>query len=135
MYTDVQQLSKEKEPSITSQHVSNPKNMKAKNTVIKKEESHEKTLEKHGKQAKLKKEKSAKAKKIGTEKSVSKDVVPKPELIIPEIVIPVNKPVIKRKNGPSPWNGTIKYENKIFLGAHISAAGLLAFIIYLFLHD
>lgn len=54
----------------------------------------------------------------------------KPELVIPEIIIPVDKKIILRKDGPSPWNGTIKYDNKVFLGAHISAAGIFLTYIY-----
>lgn len=54
----------------------------------------------------------------------------KPELVIPEINIPTNKPQILRKDGPSPWNGTIEYNNKVFLGAHISAAGFPFFLFH-----
>lgn len=86
-------------------------------------ESHEKDSLGNGKQKQIKKEKEAKAKKTDTGKKVSKNDVPKPEMVIPEIIIPSNKPIIKREVGPSPWNGTVKYDNKIFLGAHISAAG------------
>lgn len=75
-----------------------------------------------------KKDKSLKTRK-GTSKLTStviksSDSVAKPELAIPEIIIPVNKPQILKKAGPSSWNGTVKYDNKVFLGAHISAAGL-----------
>ena len=47
----------------------------------------------------------------------------KPELVIPDILIPLNKPKIKRPQSVSPWNGTLEYNNKVYLGAHISAAG------------
>lgn len=47
----------------------------------------------------------------------------KPELEIPEIIIPAKLEKIPRVDGPSPWNGTISYTNKVYLGAHISAAG------------
>lgn len=73
---------------------------------------------------KVKKEKVSKF----SEKSTTKTAVPKPEMVIPEIVIPINKPSIKREDGPSPFNGTIKYDNKIFLGAHIPAAGDFLFL-------
>ena len=50
---------------------------------------------------------------------------PKPELVIPDINIPLKGEIIPKMDGPSPHNGTIQYSNKIFLGAHISAAGIV----------
>lgn len=114
----------EKSATSVTSYVSNPtKTLKSKQTVVNKKESHNKDSQGNGKQTKIKKEKKAKVEKTDTEKSVSKNGVPKPEMVIPEIIIPSNKPIIKREDGPSPWNGTVKYDNKIFLGAHISAAG------------
>ena len=89
---------------------------------------------KGGKPPKVKIEKPAKSQKSGSEAGAQQPVstlnngVSKPELVIPEIVIPVNKIKIPRTDGPSPWNGTIKYDNKVFLGAHISAAGCCFFL-------
>ncbi|XP_046450041.1 probable endonuclease 4 isoform X2 [Daphnia pulex] len=110
----------EKNANSVTSHISNPtKTLKSKQTV----KQMDKESQGNGKQEKIKKEKKAKAEKTDTGKKVSKNDVPKPEMVIPEIIIPSNKPIIKREVGPSPWNGTVKYDNKIFLGAHISAAG------------
>lgn len=98
-------------------------NSKSKSRKARSEGSAHKDLKGNGKLSKVIKEKATKSAKTASETSVTKSAVPKPEMVIPEIVIPINKPSIKREDGPSPWNGTIKYDNKIFLGAHISAAG------------
>jgi len=64
-------------------------------------------------------------KSVKTVKKDPDDPTPKPDnqLKIPEIIIPRNQDVIPRVEGPSPFNGTICYENRVCLGAHISAAG------------
>lgn len=55
--------------------------------------------------------------------SVKSEAVPKPELVIPQINIPLKGEIIPRIDGPSPHNGTVQFNNKVYLGAHISAAG------------
>ncbi|XP_057367462.1 probable endonuclease 4 [Daphnia carinata] len=96
---------------------------KSRGKKAKNEESASENFKETEKPLKVIKEKVKKSAKAASETSVTKCAVPKPEMIIPEIVIPINKPSIKREDGPSPWNGTMKFDNKIFLGAHISAAG------------
>lgn len=76
-----------------------------------------------GKKEKVKEEsQKPKAKKDKAEGDIKKGIS-KPELEIPDIIIPKKMEKIARIDGPSPWNGTISYTNKIYLGAHISAAG------------
>jgi len=62
--------------------------------------------------------------KSGKKTSVKSEAVPKPELVIPQINIPLKGEIISRIDGPSPHNGTVKFNNKVYLGAHISAAGI-----------
>ena len=66
--------------------------------------------------------KPKKSKKAATTAS-TKAMAPKAELLVPEIVIPSKGEMIIRPTGPSPYNGTIQFANKVYLGAHISAAG------------
>lgn len=62
--------------------------------------------------------------KSGKKISVKSEAVPKPELVIPQINIPLKGEIIPRIDGPSPHNGTVQFNNKVYLGAHISAAGI-----------
>lgn len=82
------------------------------------------------KNEKQKSEKAPRSKKKGSsvKKEETEGAIPKPELVVPEINIPLKGDIIPRLDGPSPHNGTIQYNNKVYLGAHISAAGELHFI-------
>ena len=70
----------------------------------------------------LKKESKTKKKTSNTDGESSKAVQGN-QLILPAVVIPTELERTPRPEGPSPWNGTIKYTNQVYFGAHISAAG------------
>ena len=71
-------------------------------------------------------EKPKKNKKTSSSAAAGK--APKAELVVPDIKIPSKGEVVARPTGPSPYNGTIQFTNKVYLGAHISAAGKYSFI-------
>jgi len=72
-------------------------------------------------------EKPNKSKKISSSAAAGK--APKAELVVPDIKIPSKGEVVARPTGPSPYNGTIQFTNKVYLGAHISAAGKYSFFL------
>jgi hypothetical protein len=87
----------------------------------KKKTAKTKTVKVDEKQQEIKKEAKPQTKKKAT---ATKAAVEKPQLQIPEIEVPVKGEIIERPKGPSPWgNGTIKFTDKMYPGAHVSAAG------------
>jgi membrane-bound lytic murein transglycosylase B len=90
-------------------------------TITKKKTTKTKTAKVEEKEQAIKKEAKPQTKRKTT---VAKAAVEKPQLKIPEIEIPVKGEIIERPKGPSPWgNGTIKFTDKMYPGAHVSAAG------------
>ena len=65
-----------------------------------------------------------KPKKNKKNSSTAAEKAPKAEFVVADIKIPSKGEVVVRPTGPSPYNGTIQFTNKVYLGAHISAAGI-----------
>ena len=89
--------------------------------VTKRKPTKTKTAKVEEKEQATKKEAKPLTKKKTT---AAKAAVEKPQLKIPEIEVPVKGEIIERPKGPSSWgNGTIKFTDKMYPGAHVSAAG------------
>ena len=84
-----------------------------------------KTVKRNVKDEKIEAGNKEKVKKPARKASAGEDVKKeKMQLPVLDIVVPESGKLVPRCDGPSPWNGTIKYTNKVYLGAHVSAAGM-----------